>query len=197
MSKPDEVYASAPQYDPHPDGQFVIACMDCINLGRRLEQFAGKPERLVDKVALVFQSGEVNREGRLHEVTTEFSLSMGQKANLRIFLESWRGKSYTDDQAQRVPLHKLVGQPGLASIEHRTSGSGRVYAKIKTIAPLPKGMLPPTLPLYERPDFFAERIEEYAKEVASYMERIAPRPSQSFDDPPAGLVDSEDDDLPF
>lgn len=198
MSRPDEVYASAPQYDPHPADQFALICVDCVNLGERLEAFPGQPERLVPKVALVFQSGERNREGKLHEVTLELSLSMGKKAKLRAILEAWRGKSYANEQeAQNVPLHKLVGKPCLASIEHKVSAAGRTYAAIKSIAPLPKGMAAPELPPYERPEFFKQRIEGYAKEVADYLAKIQPVRVTALDEVPAGLVEDDNDDLPF
>lgn len=196
MSRPDEVFASAPQYDPHPEGQTPLVCVDCINLGERLEQFPGSPEKIVPKVVLVFQSGETNREGKLHEVSLEMSLSMGKKAKLRAILEAWRGKSYTDEQAQKVPLHKLVGTACLASIEHKTSASGRTYAAIKTIAPLPKGMSAPALPQWERPDFYASRADGYAEEVADYLNKINPPTSSTLADMPAALAE-ENDDLPF
>jgi len=56
---------------------------------------------------------------------------MNERSGLRRFLESWRGRSYTPDQAaEGVPLHLLEGLSALLTIEHRRSAKGRAYARI-------------------------------------------------------------------
>lgn len=198
MTRPDTVTAkhTGVEFTPHPEGMFAMTCVDCINLGDRLKSFKGTNPYLASTVMLVFQSGEVNEAGRPHEVSKEFTVSMGKKANLRAFLGSWRGKSYTDEQAREgVELHKRVGRSALVSVEHKTSPtSGRTYANIASISPLPKEMSAPSLPAYERPAFFAERIAKYAAEAEAF--RKASAPSTSFDEVPAGL-DEGDDTLPW
>ena len=94
----------------------------------------------------------------------------------------------------------MVGVGGLLSVEHKTSGKGRIYSNIKGIAPIPKQMkaLPlPTLDGYERPSYYTERKAQYAKEAAEFRAKIgAPRPvvddfgSEPFEDDDSG-------DLPF
>jgi hypothetical protein len=197
---PDVIEAkhTATQFQPHPEGQFVVRCVDAINMGQKVESFQGAPPKLVQKCVLVFQSGEKNEDGRLHEVSAEMTISMGERANLRKLLEQWRGKSYTDEQARAgVPVHKLVGQPALMTVEHKKSNSGRIYAKISSIAPLPKAMqnAVPELPAYARPAFWQERKDEYATEVSKFL--AAQQSSPAFDDVPDGLGEDDDDDLPF
>lgn len=201
MSRPDAVTAKATlsQYDPHPEGQPAMVCVDCINLGERVKAFKGEAAYLASTAALVFQSGERNADGHLHEVTAEFTISMGKKANLRKFLESWRGKTYTEEQALAgVELHKLVGHPALVSVEHRTSQQGRTYANIASIAPLPKGMPKPDLPPYERPAFYAERIAKYAEEARAFKAAAQAQHTEpeSLEDMPASLAEG-DDGLPW
>src|SRR3990167_7699733 len=88
-------------FEPHSEGQFSMICVDVVNLGTNVEQFPGSDPREVDKVALVFASGETQGvENELTLVTVEMTNSMNEKANLRKFLESWRGKSYTAQQAE-------------------------------------------------------------------------------------------------
>lgn len=198
---PDIVTAkeSSVQFSPHPEGQYPMVCVDVIDMGERVKSFVGKDPYVAHEVSLVFQSGEVNEAGRVHEVTQDFTLTMGKKGNLRPFLESWRGKSYTEAEAREgVPLHKLVGKPALVSVEHKTSANtGRTRAAIRSISPLPKGLPAPTLPEYSRPSFFLERIAKYQAEVAEFnkSKKVA---ESTLADVPVGLAEPEDnDDLPF
>lgn len=197
---PDHVTArdSATQFTPHPEGQFGMVCVDCIDLGERVKRFKAEKPYLAFCVSLVFQSGEENDDGKLHEINREFTVSMGKKANLRAFLESWRGKSYTEEQAREgVPLHKLVGQAALVSVEHKANADGsRVYANIRSISPLPKGMVAPTLPAYERPPYFATRAAKYAEEVEAYRASMGVHGGGADADYPAPF-DESGDDLPF
>lgn len=187
------------RFAPHPEGQFGVVCVDCIDLGERVESFQGQPARVVKKCALVFWSGERNPDTRdMHEVSAEFTVSMHEKSGLRLLLEAWRGKSYTDAEArQGVPLHKLVGQPALVSVEHKPSKAGRTYAKIKSIAPLPKGMARPEIVLdeYARPDFWTERKKQYADEVRTFRGQQTRSHDDDFSDFPSSL--EQGDDLPF
>lgn len=187
---PDEVMAQdkGSSFTPHAEGQFTAVCVDVIDLGHRVEQFQGKPPRVVQKCALVFLT---NTTGETKEIAAELTVSMGEKANLRKLLEDWRGKSYTPEQAEiGVPLNKLVGHPGLLTVEQKRSAKGRTYAKIKTLTPLPPGMIPPQGDGYKRPDFWAERRKEYAAEAARFMQTVATSE-------PENPADDLDSDLPF
>ena len=198
----DQVTAkdSGVKFTPHPEGQFVAVCRDVINLGERVEQYQNNPPRIVEKCALVFQTTERNADtGEPHIVSAEFTVSMNEKAGLRLLLEAWRGKSYTDEQAEAgVPVHKLVGQAALISVEHKKSAGGRTYAKIKTIAGVPKGLEVPAMNGYERAEFWTKRKEEYAAEVSKHRAAHAPPKGRDndFSDFREAL-DAEDDDLPF
>ena len=195
----DTIYAKAApdtggKFQPHAEGQFALKCVDVIDLGERVEQFADNPAKVAKKVALVYRSGELNDEGSYMEVTKELTVSMHEKAGLRKFLGQWRGKSYDDAEAEAgAPLHKLEGVYALASIEQRKSGSGKTYANIASIAPLPKAMPKPETGTYERAPYWAERKATYAAEVAKFKGNAEPAP---FSEKPKALQ-TEDDDLPF
>ena len=197
--RPDEATAkdTGGGFESHPEGQFAVVCVDVVNLGLRPEEFPGSEPREAGKAALVFASGQVQDDGSLTIITVEMTLSMHEKANMRQFLESWRGKSYKAEQAEAgVPLHKLQGQTGLASIEHVLTKRGRKFAKVRSISPLPAGMEPPdktVLEEYTRPDFFSERKKQYAAELVEFRGRHS---NKSYDDMPEAL-DDESDEMPF
>lgn len=176
----DEIIArdeGGPQFTPHPDGSFLGACVDVIDLGEKVDQFPGTPEKLVRKVAIVFLTGEVNPDtGKAYELNKEFTLSFNEKATLRKFLGLWRGRTYTDEEARAgAPLHKLVGVGASLVIEHKTSAKGRLYANLLGIAPPPKGVERRALGAdYQRADYWADRKREYAEQAASFRARHAP-----------------------
>lgn len=189
--KPDEATAkdSGGAFFPHPEGQFPMLCVDVVNLGVNVEVFPGQEPREVAKVAIMFASGDRQPDESLTLVTSEMTLSANEKANLRKFLESWRGKSYTPEQAEAgLPVNKLYGQSALVSIEHVTTRKGRKFAKIVSIGPLPKG-LPGTdgkvLIEYERPKFLEDRKVAYSQALAKHREAMGdevPTPEQPIED---------------
>ena len=65
--------------------------------------------------------------------------SLGKKANLRKFLETWRGRKFTDDELKGFELAKLAGLGCLITLVH-SERNGAVYANIEGCAKLPKGM---------------------------------------------------------
>jgi hypothetical protein len=186
------------KFKPHSGGQFVALCVDAIDLGERVEKYQDQPEKLAHKCALVFRTGEKNPDtGDLIDVQREFTLSMHAKAGLRIFLEQWRGKAYTDDQiTQGVPLHKLTGQYALLTIAQKQSGNGRTYANITACVGVPQAMRGtlPSFPAYERADYWQTRKDEYAKAARTFRAAAAAPPA---DDDWDQSQSSDEEDLPF
>lgn len=197
---PDQVVAkdAGGGFAPHSEGQFAMVCVDVVNLGINVEQYAGQEPHEAAKVALVFASGERQEDKTLTVVATEMTLSANEKANLRKFLESWRGKSYTADQVQAgLPISKLHTQPALISIEHVTTKRGRLFAKITSISPLPKAMPAPNGTVvgeYGRPKFLEDRKAQYAEALRKHR-------AVTGDEMPDGVDTGSDEDdldaLPF
>jgi len=185
-----------PKFTPHPEGQMAAVCCDVVNLGERLKSWGTKP-KVTQCFAIVFITGERRDDGTLYEVSVEFTASMFESAKGRLFLEAWRGRPYTEEQARSgVALHKLVGHPALLSIVHKVSQKGRTYATIGTVMPLPKNMPQADVNVseYQRPAYFEERKQAYAAEVATFR-RTHTANTTNEDDfvQPTG----DDDDLPF
>lgn len=71
-----------------------------------------------------------------------FTASMHEKANLRKQLESWRGRKFTDEEAEQFDVAATLGKPCMLNVIHTPKGD-KVYANISSISPLVKGMTPP------------------------------------------------------
>lgn len=159
------------EYEIATAGPCVAVCVDFINLGDCVEQYQNNAPHVVPKGALVFQIEETNKQtGKRFEPAVEKSLMFGNKAGLRKLLEAWRGRVYSDQEArQGAPLHKLVGQCGIITLEHKTSASsGKTYANIMAIGPLLRGMAGLAADNYERAEYWAKRKEEYAAKVREF-----------------------------
>lgn len=142
----------------------------------------------------MFQLDEVNPEtAKRFEIAREFQVTMFKKANLRIFLEQWRGKSYTEEQVEAgAPLHALYGVNGLMQIEHKQSVSNpdRTYSNIVSISALPKAMVK-----IEPLDY--KRSDHWAGKKGITHEQAFPPPPEPDEDYPSALEDEDDDGLPF
>lgn len=179
--QPDEIIVSGEgggvDFKAHPVGPHAAVCCDVVDLGIWQDTFPGKPTRDVRKIRLVFQTGETRDDGLSFTVGRMFTASLGEKANLRKFLESWRGVPFTEEQIKGFDMVKLIGAPCLIQIKHRKKGE-KTYADIDSIMQLPKGM--PRL-----------KVENYVR--VKDRAPVAPVAAEEF---PHALVD-EDDDLPF
>jgi hypothetical protein len=197
--------ATPSTFKAHDEGQFVAQCVDVINLGEKVQDFPGTKFYLAPTCALVFRTGEVNPDtGEFIDLSREFTVSMGDKANLRKFLQQWRGKDYTPEQVEAgVPLDKLTGQHALLTVGHRVSGKGKTYANITACVGIPKqmaGTVTGYLDGYTRAEFWELRKKEYAEAAAKFraeQSKAAPKAKDDdFTDFPGALADT-DDDLPF
>jgi hypothetical protein len=186
-------------FTPCPEGSQHAVCVDVIDLGETMESFQGNAAEKKHKVALVFQTDEENADtGKRYEPSVEFTVSFGPKANLRKFVGNWRGKPYSDEEAREsgAPLHKLVGVNAILNIQHKTSGAGRLYAIIASVAPPMKNMAKIVPHHYERSEHWAKRKEEYAGKVREHERLTSPVGEvPNFDDPPPQF--DGPDDLPF
>lgn len=165
------------------EGQHQCVLVDVVDLGMQPNIYQGVQNGTVHKCALVWQLDEINPDtNKPFEMSKEFTVSMNEKANLRKFLGTWRGKSYSDQEAEEgAPLHKLEGVNGIMQIEHKQSKTNpdRTYANIVSVTPLFKGTPKIDPNNYVRGEFWKDKTAKPDNESL-----------------PAALQD-EDDDLPF
>jgi hypothetical protein len=178
---------AAPQRDfaKPPEGQHQGVLVDVIDLGMQPNTFNGQTNGFVHKCALVWQIDAINSEtSKPFEVSKEFTVSMGEKANLRKFLGQWRGKSYSDAEAEAgAPLHKLYGINAMLAVEHKQSKANpdRSYVNILSATALHKSAEKLEPLDYKRADWWKDKVGKQEP------------PPPSDDDAPA----DDADDLPF
>ena len=128
-----------------PEGAYPARCYQIIDKGTTFDEKWGNKKRKVQFLFELPTETAVFSEDKGEQpfyVKGVFNRTMGEKASLRKFIESWIGKKLTDAQAGDFEITKLLGHPGMINIGH-TGKEDRVYANIMSISPLPKGLACP------------------------------------------------------
>lgn len=127
-----------------PQGNHVARCYSMIHVGTIPTDYMGE-QKMVNKIRITWElpnEKHVFNDEKGAEpfvVTKEYTLSMSEKATLRKDLESWRGKAFTEQEADFFDVTKLLGVPAMVNVIHKTSKSGNDYAIVSGVSPMPKG----------------------------------------------------------
>jgi hypothetical protein len=120
-----------------------------IQIGTVESEYLGEKKTL-HKVMIDFElplETAIFREGEPEKpfvISKEYTLSFHEKSTLRSHLQSWRGKAFTDEEAAKFDITKLVGATCMLNVVHKASADGtKTYANIASISPIPKGLTCP------------------------------------------------------
>lgn len=131
-----------------PAGNHVARCYQMIDIGSVDESFNGETKHM-HKVSIGFELPNETRVFKQENgeqpfvVSKEYTLSLHEKSRLRQDLKSWRGKDFTDKEAEAFDIAKLLGVPCMLNVIHVTAKNGNTYAQISGITPVPKGLVCP------------------------------------------------------
>lgn len=133
---------------PAPAGTHVARCVRVVDLGTQKDdgQFGVK---IQPKVMLAFElptelhTFKEENGPEPYMVSKEYTLNLGEKANLRKDLESWRGRPFTEEELKGFNVGKLLDKTCTLSIIHKPTKSGGLAARISGIGPSMKGVTTP------------------------------------------------------
>jgi hypothetical protein len=125
-------------FQPAPEGTHQAVCVDVVDKGMLETTWQGVVSKK-HKIDVAWQIAEDRDDGKPFLVFKRYTLSLGEKANLRKDLESWRGKKFTREEESGFDVEKLIGANCLLNILHNVSGD-KTYANVQAVAPLIKGM---------------------------------------------------------
>lgn len=193
-----------------PAGTHLARCYQMIEIGTVKENIMGQ-DKILTKVRVGWELPEERRVFSADKgeqpfvISKEYTLSMNEKANLRKDLESWRGKGFTEKDAEGFDITKLLGVPCMLNIIHREAKNGNTYDNIAGIMPVPKSMKCPdqenkTFVLsYDKFDYGAfDSLPDFIKDKMKTSLEFAAlqQPShRDFTDPVS--ITEPLDDLPF
>ena len=131
-----------------PAGTHQAVCYGVWDIGLQ-KTIWNNAEKIQHKVIVAF---EINEQipsgeyvGKRFTVSKRYTLSLGDKANLRKDLESWRGKAFTIEELKGFDIEKLIGINAMVSVVHnevRNEKGTRFYANIVSVSKLMKGVMP-------------------------------------------------------
>jgi len=211
---------SGKSFSPVEAGNYVARCYSMVHIGTVPEEYKGE-KKVVNKVRLTFELPtetkvfkEENGE-QPYVISKEFTLSLHEKSSLRKFLESWRGKGFTENEAKYFDVSKLLGKPCMLNVIHKTKLDGNIRADISSVSPIPKGLTCPAQVLPSLifsvnhfsqevfdtlPEFLQDKIRtsrEYKQLSVPANEVVTPPEHEAPIDPDPIDPSYEPDDLPF
>lgn len=185
-----------------PVGVHPALCIDVIDLGVVKTPFKDEKtgaDKYAHQIQIVWvahcenEHGEVllRDDGKPFRLSKFYTLSLNERSNLRKDLDSWRGKSFTDEElAEGFDVEKLLGvQCNLNLVEKKKKGSDKTQVVVENV--LPKNRRDPAI---DQPEYTREKDRPGGRDTRS------PKQGQGGFKPPAppqqdGIDD--DDDLPF
>jgi hypothetical protein len=135
---------------PLPDeGTVQAVCVGIWDIGEQVTPFIDEKTGLPKSQHKVVIAWEINQminapeseyHGKPYMLSKTYTVSLGEKSNLRHDLESWRGKPFTESELKDgFDLEKLYGVNCLVGVTHVTKND-RTFANITSILPPLKGM---------------------------------------------------------
>jgi len=76
-------------------------------------------------------------DGRPFAIFKNYTLSWSEKANLRLDLQSWRGKAFTQEEMRKFDLKNVLGAWCMLNIIERAGQNGKTYSNVDSVAPVP------------------------------------------------------------
>lgn len=130
-----------PKLPPVEPGVYVGICVGIIDLG---EQYSELYKNYSNKVKFIWELAgetiEIDGERKPRTLSKDFSMATGKKSKLRAFLQSWNGKTYSDEELGSLELFDQLGKACQLQVVLNETGE---YANIDNLMQLPRGTSAP------------------------------------------------------
>lgn len=192
------------------EGLHYAVCYQVIDLGTQVVEWQGerKEQRKV-QISWEVPEERVEDTGHPCSIHNRYTFSSHEKAKLRHDLESWRGKSFTDeeldpDNPKGFDIRNLLGKACQINVVHNER-NGKTYANIASIVPPPKGKQTPDTEnehIYFSMDNPAEFDRDAFNKLPDFLQEIIRKSpqyqqAQHLSAPPPGNTFTHDDEIPF
>jgi len=196
-------------YEQPPTGPVAAVLTRIMDIGTHTDTSPMYGEQRRQQVVFMWEIAEpMMTDGRPFTVQSFYTLSMHEKANLRLMLESWRGKAF--DVGEEIEIDAALGKACMLNIGESATGK----AKVLSVSRLPKGMPPPVavgptlLFRTDEPDWGVfEQLSDFHKgkiESSEEWPRMKSHGQQTTELDAAAATESNgpgagdfDDDIPF
>jgi hypothetical protein len=206
---------SGGSFERCPPGMHLARCYRIIDLGTQKTEYMGQTKYL-HKIMLGWElhgnrdngSPLKMNDGRPFAIFKNYTLSWSEKANLRLDLQSWRGKPFTNEEMRRFDLETVLGAWCMVNVIERAGTNGKTYANVSGVTPVPaiikQNGLPQAVNKNEmfnltEPDWaMFETFSDHLKAKISASPEFA-KVKGGMSEAPAtgGYADDMDSDIPF
>jgi len=199
-----------------PQGMHLARCYRIIDLGTQKSEYMGQVKYL-HKVMLGWEIHGMNddgtpikmKDGRPFAIFKNYTLSWSEKANLRLDLQSWRGKAFTQEEMRKFDLKNVLGAFCMLNVIERPGQDGKTYTNVNGVTPVPAMIKQNGLPAavnanemfnLQEPDWtmfesFSDNLKK--KIIASPEFEKAKGGAKPAQQAPASTGFDADDDIPF
>jgi hypothetical protein len=147
---------------------------------------------LKHQVHLAFEIDEKMEDGRPFLMMQNYTMSLNEKARLRLDLQAWRGRAFSAEELKGFDLKTVLGKPLQVSVVHSADGQ---YANIGSMMPLGRGMsaLTPSgglIYINSLPEdnagfeLLSEKMKERVQKGLSILKAHSAPAAQNFQAPP-------------
>lgn len=161
-----------------PPGNYLARCYRVIDLGTQKTSYKGK-DKWARKVLFGWEIHDedaegnplVMEDGKPMAVSSRYTLSLGDNAHMKKMLESWRGKSFTEEELNGFDVKAVLGAWCMVNITHRQE-DGKTYEDVSTVTPVPKAIKQAGLPKPVNELQFFEVTDPDKKVFATFSEKL-------------------------
>lgn len=143
------VNAGSGDFKRAPAGSHIAVCnlvADC-GLQPGSQMYPSPKRKLYVRFEIPAERIEFERDGKTVEgpltIGSFYTASMNEKATLRKHLEGWRGRKFSDAEAEQFDVSAILGKPCMLTVVE-SEHNGKTYSNIASIGPMPKGVATPT-----------------------------------------------------
>jgi hypothetical protein len=203
-----------------PPGMHLARCYRIIDLGTQKTEYMGQTKYL-HKIMIGWEihgnrddgSKLLMQDNRPFAIFKNYTLSWSEKANLRLDLQSWRGKPFTQEEMRRFDLTNVLGAWCMLNIIERPAKTGnKIYSNVDGVTPVPAlikqnglpaavnknemfNLTEPDMALFES---FSDNLKAKIQSSPEWQKIAGTQaPAQSSTPAPASKFDDMDDDIPF
>jgi hypothetical protein len=105
-----------------PTGESLARLYNIYDIGY---QSAGGGNMARREVVFLFELDALKKDGKPYLISQRFTASMHPKANLRSFIEAWKGSPFADDEVREYDLEKLIGKCAFVNVVRRPAENGK------------------------------------------------------------------------
>lgn len=153
------IVESGGNFERCPTGAHLARCYRIVDLGTQKSEYMGEVKHL-HKIMLGWEVHGVDdngkpltmRDGRPFSMFKNYTLSWSEKANLRLDLQSWRGKPFDQEEMRKFDLKTVLGAWCMLNVIERPGTNGNIYANVNGVTPVPAIIKQSGLPKAVNPD---------------------------------------------